>query len=119
MARKFTALCMAVGFCAWLTASALFTCPFLQADMAFVRHPCCPKTNQTPRCPLSKSIEDCPFYVTESKIGVTETIQHVDVPLVAVSIAIPVSKAVSIHKPQMNQLRDGPGLNLRNCVLLI
>jgi hypothetical protein len=46
-----------------ITVMPLIACPFLKLDSEMS---CCSRT----KCPLSKTVETCPFYVTESKIGI-------------------------------------------------
>src|SRR5436305_10175494 len=114
--QRVIALGSVLAFCAWITASSLFACPFMQAT---AKHPCCGK-RATPRCPLSKSIQDCPFYATESKIGLARIAQHLDTPpLVAAPVIIPILTRTSAHLSSADRFRDGSGLHLRNHVLLI
>jgi hypothetical protein len=115
--RGIAALGMALAFCAWLTASALIACPFLEAELGAAKHGCCPRTSAPAHCPLSKSILDCPYYVTESKIGFTETIQHYDVALPAAPVLVP--SAEVIEQFQCDRLADASGLNLLIRVLRI
>jgi hypothetical protein len=116
--RKAIALGMGLTFCAWLTMSALIACPFLQAELSAARHPCCPRTN-APICPLSKSIQDCPFSVSESKIGVTENIRHFDVALVTVPILLIAPRLVEIEQFHPDRPPDAYDLLLRIHVLRI
>ena len=112
------ALGMGVVFCAWLTMSALIACPFLQAELSAAKHPCCPRTN-APVCPLSKSIQDCPFSVSESKIGVTENIRHFEVALVTVPILLLAPRLVEIEQFQPDRPPDASDLLLLIHVLRI
>ncbi len=116
--RKAIALGMGFGLCAWLTASALIACPFLQAELNAAQHPCCPRTN-APVCPLSKSIQDCPFSVSESKIGVTENVRHFDVALVTVPILLLAPRLVEIEQFRQDRPPDAYDLLLRIHVLRI
>ena len=96
--RKAYAFGMVLAFCGWIAASVLIACPFLQAELV-AKHSCCPRTSAPSRCPLSKSIQDCPFYVTESKIGVAENIHpHVALPITPAVVIAPVrSEAAQFH----------------------
>ena len=116
--RKAMALGMGFGFCAWLTMSALIACPFLQAELSAAKHPCCPRTN-APVCPLSKSIQDCPFSVSESTIGVTENIRHFDVALLAAPVLLLAPSLAEIHPFQPERPPDASDLLLRIHVLRI
>src|SRR5258705_12245903 len=95
--RRAIALGMGIEFCAWLTMSALIACPFVQAELTTPKHPCCPRSN-APTCPLSKSIQDYPFAVSESKIGVTENIRNFDVAPVTVPILLLAPRLVEIDQ---------------------
>ena len=118
--RGIVALAMAAAFCLWIAGSALIACPFLQAELNAARHPCCPRTGPAPHCPLSQTLQDCPFYVTESKIGITEAIQHAD-PAHAVSpMVVPIPAAApDPGEAAVELIRDASGLHLRIRVLLI
>jgi|SRR5579862_1384324 len=118
LARKAVALAMGFGFCAWLTASALIACRFLQADVNAAHHPCCPRTNE-PVCPLSKTIQHCPFSVSESKIGITENVRHVDVALATVPILLLAPRLVEIEQFDPDRPPDTCDLLLRIHVLRI
>jgi hypothetical protein len=109
---------MALAFCAWLTMSTLIACPFLQAELSAAKHPCCPRTN-APVCPLSKSIQNCPFSVSESKIGVTENIRHFDVALLAAPILLSAPSLVEMDQFQPDRPQDASDLLLRIHVLRI
>lgn len=117
--RKALALGMGLAFCAWLTISALIACPFLEAELGAAKHPCCPRTNVPPSCPLSKSIQDCPFSISESKIGVTENIGHFDVALLAAPILLLPPRPVETEQHQADRPRNASDLLLRIKVLRI
>lgn len=117
--RRGIAIGAVLGFYGWLVVSALFVCPFLQAELSSANHPCCPRTETVPHCPLSKSLLDCPYYVTESKIGVTQAIQHQGIALLAASDPLP---SYEFHWTQVgrpDRLLDTSGLLLRIHVLRI
>jgi hypothetical protein len=116
--RKAIALGMGFAFCAWLTMSALVNCPFLQAELIAARHPCCPRTN-APICPLSKSIQDCPFSVSDSKIGVTENVRHFDGALLNAPIFLLAPGLVGLVHHQPDRLLNASDLFLRIYVLRI
>ena len=67
--RRALTLIMALTLTSLVVGSPLVACPFLQAKQPA----CCRKTSShPPRCPFAPSLERCPFYLTESKIGETE-----------------------------------------------
>jgi hypothetical protein len=117
--QKAVALGMSLAFCTWLVASALIVCPFLRAELNTVHRPCCPRTNAPPHCPLSQSLQDCPFYVTESKIGVTKTIQYHHVASFIVPVVVPTLKPASIEQFRCDRLQDTRNLHLRISILRI
>jgi hypothetical protein len=56
----------------FISGVALFNCPFLNQTNSHA--PCCPReaSSEQSKCPLSKSLDTCPLYVTEAKIGWTQ-----------------------------------------------
>jgi hypothetical protein len=70
-------------------------------------------------CPLSRNLETCPFYITESKIGVAQGPTIVSVSLVAVVFdAIQNQPRQSLSQAEA-PLPDRSEVYLRNRVLLI
>ena len=65
---------MALLFTIFVAFSSFLDCPFLnRSDSAHASMPCCPReSSPSQECPLSDALQTCPFYVTESKIGVAE-----------------------------------------------
>src|SRR5215211_2078250 len=102
--RRRTALGIALEFCAWLSVSALTTCPFLQADLSAAKHPGSPKTNAPASCTLTKSVQDCPSSVTESKTSKVESgrLHAISLPVLA---SLPITGASGIE--QFDRLPDG------------
>jgi hypothetical protein len=68
---------------------------------------------------LSKSILDCPFYVTESKIGVTEGIEHNLDALPAAPVRLLAPESRGAERLQPDRLPDASDLLLRIHVLRI
>lgn len=65
-----------LAVCGWLALTALIACPFLDWEPAEASgHPCCPRENPGPRCPISPSLQNCPFYATESKLGIVQKVR--------------------------------------------
>jgi hypothetical protein len=61
--RHVVTLLMAAVLLSMITVMPLISCPFLKPET----QACCSRTT---KCPLSKTVETCPFYVTETKIGI-------------------------------------------------
>jgi hypothetical protein len=61
--------CVVFALLFFTSGAALLNCPFLSQPSSPA--PCCPREtgNRQGKCPLSKSLDTCPFYVTEGKIG--------------------------------------------------
>ena len=67
--RKLLIIAVTLVLTSLVVASPLVACPFLQGKPA-----CCRKaSSHAPRCPLAPTLERCPFYVTEAKIGWAES----------------------------------------------
>ena len=61
--KRAVTLLMAAVLLSMITVMPLIACPFLKLET----QACCSRTS---KCPLSKTVETCPFYVTETKIGI-------------------------------------------------
>lgn len=93
----------------FVSGVALLNCPFLTKSNSHA--PCCPReaSNEQSKCPLSKSLDTCPLYVTEAKIGWTEVNVVVDTPgviFVAHAITSPdwLTDSPSTWVPQLTDL---------------
>jgi hypothetical protein len=112
--RKALILTVLLTLTSLVVASPLVVCPFLQAKPA-----CCRKTtSHAPRCPLAPTLERCPFYMTEAKIGQAE--QKASVADAAISTShqsadAPAMVACRASRPE--RVADGAGSYLRNRVL--
>jgi hypothetical protein len=96
-------------------------CPYFASDPTSASSmPCCPRQTDdfAKHCPLSETVETCPFYITESKIGI------------AAAFAVPVTALPVSTDPQVistglviEVATQAPGngidIYLRNRVLLI
>ena len=105
----------------YVILSFFVPCPFFsKSSDSASSMPCCPRQSDdaAKHCPLSESIETCPFYVTESKIGIASAF------VIPVS-ALPLSSGphigsidIDLHSlPQVPA--SGVDTYLRNRVLLI
>src|ERR1700721_117735 len=110
---------MVLVFVSLVSFSQAIACPFLKqagsADSCCQKH----KVPASP-CPLSRTVSTCPFYITESKIGIAQR-----TPVVS-GLFLDVICGRSIASPQEGDRRRqvDPPLNhsetyLRNRVLLI
>ncbi len=114
--RKTLAVSLIFVLTMLVAAAPLMACPFVQGQKA-----CCRRTSsQAPRCPLAPSLERCPFYLTEAKIGVAEA-KVVSLPLAlavsSVAPMLPVSQFVL--EVRHDRLSDQAGAYLLNRVLRI
>jgi hypothetical protein len=120
--RNGTAVLTALTLFALITAGSLMVCPFLMADSTGLRNPCCPRRTPIPakECPLSKSLQTCPFYITEAKIGIAEAKVKVAVePMAPASPTPPLSPVVSTVETAPVYVTRASALYLVNQVLLI
>jgi hypothetical protein len=115
--RRLVASGLTLVFSGWLLVSGLIACPFLTAELQPARHACCPRSGPAPTCPVSQSLQDCPYFASESKIGMPEGVQAF-VPLAAPVVLIPVSGAVA-ESARQDRRPDESGLLLRIHVLRI
>ncbi len=68
MLRRFLAQFVAMAMFALVSVGGLVPCPFLTANKS-----CCPRPHAPEKkCPLSESLDNCPFFMTERKIGIAE-----------------------------------------------
>ncbi len=66
--RSFLAQFVAMALFALVSVGAMVPCPFLTANKS-----CCPRSHgPEKKCPLSESLDNCPFFMTERKIGMAE-----------------------------------------------
>lgn len=67
--RASIATCVVLALLTLTSGFPLLRCPFLTT--AHQAQSCCPRANPQPRkeCPLSKTLETCPYYVTDAKLG--------------------------------------------------
>ena len=64
----FLALFVAMALFALVSVGGMVPCPFLTANKS-----CCPRSHAPEKkCPLSESLDNCPFFMTERKIGMAE-----------------------------------------------
>lgn len=54
-----------------LTGIPLLSCPFLTASHTASQKPCCPRATSS-RCPLAPSLDACPYYLSEARLGFGE-----------------------------------------------
>jgi hypothetical protein len=113
--RQAVTLLTAAVLLSMITVMPLIACPFLKLDS----DACCPRTDtQAQKCPLSTNIESCPFYVTETKLGIKVAKFAISGPPLsstpaAVTTAVPVLRTYSAIPPLSGDLY------LLNRVLLI
>jgi hypothetical protein len=99
----------------------LLGCPFLQGGFDKEQHHCCPPSEQK-KCPLSSTLETCPYYVTDSKLGMAQVKRDtLTLPVAATSALL---KPAALLLPNASQSAqslpfDGTGLYLTNRVLRI
>jgi hypothetical protein len=112
--RRVLILTVLLTLTSLVVASPLVACPFLQGKPS-----CCRKTSShAPRCPLSPTLERCPFYLTEAKIGQAED----KAPLADAAIS-PLNEssdarvAVPFTETRPNHVANSAGSYLRNRVL--
>ena len=113
--RRALTLIMALTLTSLVVGSPLVVCPFLQAKPPA----CCRKTSShPPRCPFAPSLERCPFYLTESKIGETERKAPIADALIVPAL-ITYARAVWVPFADMGtpHVADGAGRYLRLRVL--
>jgi hypothetical protein len=120
--KPIVASSMVVLLSSYVILSLLAPCPFFgdTSQAASAPMPCCPRqSNDNPNhCPLSETIETCPFYITEAKIGVAApfAIQVTTLPVSGEPLVL----FSSSFSHDADDLRvDGIGTYLRNRVLLI
>ena len=100
-----------------LTSGAtLLRCPFLQREAEI---DCCSRS-QHKKCPLSSTLETCPYYVTESKFGLAQGEDEI-LPRIELSLVAPFAPAATSSGDHHFESvgRDGAGLHLKNRVLRI
>jgi hypothetical protein len=101
-----------------LSGVPLLACPFLHPHNK--QHACCqqPKSD---KCPSSSTLENCPYYVTQSKLGPAETKGDVGAsPIIASPTFIaPPFVFVVISNSAEYVISDSSGLHLKNRVLRI
>ncbi|MFN3321855.1 MAG: hypothetical protein ACK5AZ_00040 [Bryobacteraceae bacterium] len=123
--RLASALAMIFVLAALLPATQLADCPFFSPDPAGAHEsPCCPTPkhdqHEAPRCPLAPTLEICPFYITEAKLGITEgKVQSAD----AINLTQPVALLADSSESSLDRiterLPDQSSLHLKNRVFLI
>ncbi|MBY0506438.1 MAG: hypothetical protein K2X03_21135 [Bryobacteraceae bacterium] len=108
--RKIVAIAMAVVLSSLLVGSPLVACPFLAGKPS-----CCRRmASQAPKCPLAPSLERCPFYLTEGKLGYVEA---KSVPAAPLTVPVPVP---AFHGVEFRvRTADGSGVYLLHRVLRI
>ena len=68
MMRYFLAQFVTAALFALVSVGALLPCPFLTSKQS-----CCPRPHgPDKKCPLSETLDNCPFFMTERKIGIAE-----------------------------------------------
>ena len=116
-----TAILTAAILGALFTASVLIACPFMAVSHS-AGGPCCPGQPVAPKCPLAPTLQTCPYYLTESKIGIAQPGVQVYVPLVAVA-TVRLPELFGVRELWLNAsgipIRADSDLYLRNRVLLI
>jgi hypothetical protein len=119
--RKSFVAIFGTALLAWLVLTPLVACPFLQAASARPAAPCCPASHAPkPHCPLSPTIETCPFFVTEAKIGSSDIkIQTVSVERMVSAVALPAGELTFAFERFEDYLPDRAESYLRNRVLRI
>lgn len=121
MARRFTACLLASVVLALVSAGSLIACPFLLADPSAATKSCCPRSAASDRrCPLSESMETCPYYIAEARIGITEPrIGVMAVPVPAAVLEHPVPAQISCLVDSVPDELHRVHPLLMNCVLRI
>ncbi|HYP14814.1 MAG TPA: hypothetical protein VEQ63_12875 [Bryobacteraceae bacterium] len=122
MTRRAAVACFtATVILSFVLVSLATACPFLLSS-AEHSAPCCPRQSTNGKCPLSKNVQTCPYYVTESKLGITKSavqtvLLHADFetnsPIPVLHVPVPSQQQADIF------LEDGSRSYLRNGVLLI
>jgi hypothetical protein len=119
--RKTVAWGMALALGGLITVSSLIACPFVQAYWRKAAHSCCSeRTNAPSSCPLSKSLETCPLYVAETKIGPAKsTVELESVVLAAAPIVLLITDPGSASLVRDHPVPETADLYLRYRVLRI
>jgi hypothetical protein len=117
--RKVLAWGMALALGGSIPVSAVVACPFVQASLWAAAHPCCPKPYAPASCPLSKSLETCPLYVAESKIGLTQTTVQIEGVLAPALLVPQVPDPGAASLLGKDRIPEMAGLHLRYCILRI
>ncbi|MBM3773559.1 MAG: hypothetical protein FJW37_00160 [Acidobacteria bacterium] len=100
-----------------VTASPLVACPFISHSQAD-QDACCPRKSEPLECPLAPTLQTCPYYVTESKIGTAKLKAPDAVLLITTSpVESPPAAVQDRHAPEDFQARSE--IYLRNRVLRI
>jgi hypothetical protein len=99
-----------------VVASPLVACPFLQGKPSCYRR----TSSHAPRCPLAPTLERCPFYLTEAKIGLAEA-KGTFVSLPATLVSQPLSTSPVASRLDLHRIRlpDQSGVYLLHRVLRI
>lgn len=109
--------------CLILLVSPLLACPFLQAGQTKANQHCCPRPHSPAKspvksCPLASTLDSCPYFLTESKIGIAQAEQSSPFALTATTLTVPAlaSSYLAISK---DFVANRANAYLRNRVLRI
>ena len=120
MRKAIACLQLALLF-ALVTVASLIPCPLLAAPSANSQHPGCPRS-QAPleQCPLAPTLESCPYFITEAKIGTAPSLRQLVTPVFSVTTPTDNPPSTfSTFKPRLSVLRSQPGLYLKYRVIRI
>jgi hypothetical protein len=106
----------------FIMLASLAACPFLMAESSQASdHSCCSrKPAPEKHCPASDNLANCPYFLTEAKLGKTEAKFSVGLaPAVVLPIIHNDLNAGVVAITTVDQEADGSGTYLRNRVLRI
>jgi hypothetical protein len=117
--RKAAASVVILALGVLISGVLLLNCPFLTPSTEHAS-PCCPRQSPSPsKCPLAPTMETCPYFITEAKLGYVEAKVLTVSPFIVDEAQTPALSPAILNEPVSEWAPAATDLHVRNRVLRI